>query len=232
MKPPNLATILNIDTATETASVCLSTGDVVGAIMQSEVQKEHAAFIHEAIRQTIEKSGLSLSDIDAVAITIGPGSYTGLRVGLATAKGLCYVLNKPLIVVNTLEVMATALVEIAEDKTALFCPMIDARRMDVFTGIYSNRLEKFMAPRAITLMPNTFDEWLNNGKVYFSGNGSTKFAGICQHENALFLTSQHSAAHVAKLAFEAYKKMNFADLAYVEPLYLKEFYTTATGKVL
>ena len=178
-----MALILNIDTAVEAASVCLAKDEKVLSIAKSESQKDHSLWLHVTIKEIFEKNNLELSSVDAVAVTGGPGSYTGLRIGMATAKGICYALNKPLISLNTLLVMGNAAtIQNAE----LLCPMIDARRMEVFTAIYTKELQIIKEPAAITLNENSFDEYLLNNTVCFFGNGSNKFKSIKKHERALF----------------------------------------------
>lgn len=228
-----MALLLNIDTATEQASVCLSKDDSTLAIAHSEEQKNHASFIQPAIEQLIEQSGYSLSALDAIAVTAGPGSYTGLRVGLSTAKGLCYALGKPLIMINTLEVMALAAIEThlqhyGDRAEALFCPMIDARRMEVFTAVYNQQLEIQQEPAAMILNENSFYDFINNHFIVFSGSGSHKFRPLIPNPEAvLFLDVRHSASHLAKRAFRAFQQALFSDLAYSEPFYLKEFFSIA-----
>ncbi|HRI21726.1 MAG TPA: tRNA (adenosine(37)-N6)-threonylcarbamoyltransferase complex dimerization subunit type 1 TsaB [Panacibacter sp.] len=247
--------LLNIDTATGNAGVCISRNDEMLAMENSTDQKNHAAFIHPAITTLMQVTGFSLHDIDAVAVTAGPGSYTGLRVGIATAKGLCYVLKKPLILVNTLEVMALASIEerrqipdngfgtssadnlmhagntLYLSDNFLFCPMIDARRMEVFTAVYNYNLEAVVLPAAMILDENSFKEQLNAHTIIFSGNGSSKFKNIQQHTNAVFTDVRHHAGNLAKLASKAFAKKEFADIAYSGPFYLKEFFS-AVPKVL
>jgi tRNA threonylcarbamoyladenosine biosynthesis protein TsaB len=165
-----LPIILNIDTATELASVCLSNNEQILAEKENAIQKEHASFIHLAIQQAVEQAGKSLKEIDAVAVTAGPGSYTGLRVGMATAKGLCYALSKPLIAINTLEVMTHGAITGQQNTftpDTLFCPMIDARRMEVFTSLYNSSLEDVLAPCALVLDSFFFKKWLEEGKIFF-----------------------------------------------------------------
>ncbi len=233
-----MALILNIDTATENASVCLSDDNIVLALQQSTEQKNHASFVQVAIKEILLAAGCRMNDIDAVAVTEGPGSYTGLRVGLASAKGLCYALNKPLILINTLEVMAYAAINDLENKGLfevnddekieekyLFCPMIDARRMEVFTAIYTKELEIVEAPTAVLLEADPFAEVLKEKVVVFSGSGSKKFQEICLDAHAAFSASMHNAGHLAFLAAKAYKVKKFTDLVYAAPFYLKEFYT-------
>lgn len=231
-----MALLLNIDTATEHASVCLSEDENVIAMEKSYDQKSHASFIQPAIQKLFQKTGKLLSDINAVAGLNGPGSYTGLRVGLATAKGLCYALNKPLILLNTLDVMARAsILKTTNDKrqatNILFCPMIDARRMEVFTALYDQELKSILAPSAVILHEETFDEYLENHTIIFSGSGSKKFKDILQNTNAVFSETEHSAADMIIESVKSFTQQNYADIAYSEPFYLKEFFTTSRNAI-
>ena len=167
-----MALILNIDTAVDVASICLAKDGKILSIAKNESQKDHASWLHIAIKEIFEKNNLELGSVDAIAVTGGPGSYTGLRIGMATAKGICFALNKPLISLNTLLVMANAAKEESAD---LLCPMIDARRMEVFTAIYTKELEIVKDPAAITLNENSFAEYLSSNSICFFGNGSNKF---------------------------------------------------------
>jgi len=223
-----MALLLNIDTATGYAGICLSRGGEILAIEETEDQKNHATFIQPAIKRVMHCSGHALADIDAVAVTGGPGSYTGLRVGLSSAKGLCYALKKPLIMVNTLEVMAFAAIKQWQNEresleNVLFCPMIDARRMEVFAAIYDQQLNILMPPAAIILDESSFRDELSGHSIIFSGSGSTK-AKIIKHQNAVFFEKRHNCSHLNALAQLRYNASSFADLAYSEPFYLKDFY--------
>lgn len=217
-----MALILNIDTAVEVASVCLAKDGDVLSVSNNEKQKDHAAWLHVAIKEIFEKNKLGMGSIDAVAITEGPGSYTGLRIGMATAKGICYALNKPLITLNTLRVMASAAKGTTTD---MLCPMIDARRMEVFTAIYTKELQTVKEPIAITLDEKSFDAELMDNSICFFGNGSNKFLKIKEHSNASFAEIKFDASEMVSLVEEKFSKNQFSDLAYAEPLYLKEFYT-------
>ena len=219
-----MALILNIDTAIDTASVCLAKDAEVLSIDKNEKQKDHAAWLHLAIKEIFEKSSLELKMIDATAVTGGPGSYTGLRIGMTTVKGICYALAKPMIILNTLQVMGNA----AKNENAdLLCPMIDARRMEVFTAMYSKDLQTIKEPAAITLNEKSFDEELANHSICFFGNGSDKFRSIKKNENAFFSSINTDASHLVSLSEDKFRQKEFAELAYAEPLYLKEFYTPA-----
>ena len=231
-----MALILNIDTATEYAGVCISEGSHVLAMEESSEQKNHAAFVQSAIKKILSDGALKPTSIAAIAVTQGPGSYTGLRVGLASAKGLCYALKKPLILVNTLEVMALAAIEEAKDKGTktsdlLFCPMIDARRQEVFTALYNNELQNILAAFALVLDENSFASELADHTIIFSGNGSIKLKELIRHKNAIFSASTHRIQHLAHLSSAAFNLNRFNDIAYSEPFYLKEFYSPAKKKI-
>jgi tRNA threonylcarbamoyladenosine biosynthesis protein TsaB len=222
--------LLNIDTATEHASVCLSKGDTVLGLIESSEQKNHASFVQPAIQEIMADSNYELKDVDAIAATAGPGSYTGLRVGLASAKGICYALGKRLILINTLEVMAQSILShyqlINQDihPTSLLCPLIDARRMEVFTALYDTILQEKEAPHALIVDENSFAALLNTQPVLFSGTGHHKLKAAINHPSAIFPDIQHNASHLAIRAVNAYQSERFADLAYSEPLYVKEFF--------
>ena len=225
-----MALLLNIDTATEYASVCLSEEDKIISILESKDQKNHASFIQPAIEKICQTTGIKLKDLDAVSVTSGPGSYTGLRVGLSSAKGLCYALNKPLILVNTLEVMAQAAIlsyKGSGEGNFLFCPMIDARRMEVFTAIYDTHYQAIMQPCARILNENSFKEELSAHTLIFTGSGSFKMKKWPNHINGIFIDTIHNASNLASRALNAFHNQKFGNLAYSEPDYLKEFYTVA-----
>lgn len=223
-----MSLLLSIDTATETASIAL--GDEHGLIdvMMNENQKDHAAWIHEAIKQMLQKNGRSLQELKAVAVAAGPGSYTGLRVGMATAKGLCYVLNIPLITESTLKVMAyagTQQLETTVDYDGLFGPMIDARRMEVFTAVYDKDLNEIMRPQPMILSDESFKDVLSQRRIVFFGSGSNKFRELVNNVNASFMDVKHDAGHLFLLAQMKFQAADFTELAYAEPAYLKEFHT-------
>ena len=214
--------ILQINTALESASVSLTENGVVISARRNDVQKEHASFLHLAIAEMMQEAGIPLKNINAVAVIHGPGSYTGLRVGLAAAKGICYGLSVPLITVNTLEWMARAC---KNEDADLFCPMIDARRMEVFTALYNRNGEEINPPSSLILQPESFLKELETNKIVFFGNGALKFSTLLSHENALFKTLNAGAAEFAAISWKRYQNGLFADLAYSEPLYVKAFYT-------
>ncbi len=256
-----MALILNIDTASSGASIALSNqGNVIGIKKNADV-KDHASWIHNAVQNLLRENGSSISELQAIAVTAGPGSYTGLRVGMATAKGLCYVLNIPLIVENTLKVMAMAAIQIGNRQQVpdapggnlisrvntengktqatwdaeaqvreaslkpLLVPMIDARRMEVFTAVYDFDLSEIMSPVALVLDPAAFDAVASGRRLICFGNGSEKFQTIARPGQFEFQNWDNDAGSLAFLSYEKFRQKEFADLAYVEPLYLKEFYS-------
>jgi tRNA threonylcarbamoyladenosine biosynthesis protein TsaB len=225
-----MALILSIDTAAATGIVALAKDGHPLAAKTNDQQKDHAAWIHLAIRDLLEECGYSLQQLDAVAVVAGPGSYTGLRVGMATAKGICYACRVPLITLNTLYIMAWAARQQLSvsgelvEKT-LLCPMIDARRMEVFTALYDNDLNEIVSPCALVLELGFFDQWLAEKKIVFFGNGSSKCKSLVSHNGVVLEDLFYSAEHVTLLAQEGFKAGAFTDTAYAEPAYLKDFYT-------
>ena len=218
--------ILNIDTADQLASICLAKeGHIIG-ILENADQKDHASWLHVAVRKLLAEGGNSLNQLDAVAITAGPGSYTGLRVGMAAAKGFCFALDKPLISENTLKVMALAGLEQTKNNSdILICPMIDARRMEVFTAVYDSTLQELMAPSALILEPNSFEIFFKNHELLFFGSGSEKWKTITNAHNIRLLPSPALAPFLSVISFQKFKGAQFTDTIYAEPVYIKEFHT-------
>ncbi len=219
-----MAYILQIDTATENAMVSLSMDEQVLNYIISPDQKNHASFLQPAIKNIAEQCNLLLTRIDAVGVIIGPGSYTGLRVGLAAAKGLCYGLKKPLLTLNTLEVMALTASLTCSDAD-YFCPMIDARRMEVFTAVYDKNLNTVVEPCALVLEAESFGTIFLNKKVILNGSGAKKFIGIAENRHLIFIEPTLSAKAMAKLFRDKFSTADFSDVAYSEPFYAKPFYT-------
>jgi tRNA threonylcarbamoyladenosine biosynthesis protein TsaB len=217
--------ILHIDTAIEAASVCLSEDGNILASAVNPSQKDSASWLHVAVGKMLEDGGLSPRQLDAVAVSAGPGSYTGLRVGMSAAKGLCFALNRPLIAVSTLKMMAVA--ALAEPST-LLCPLIDARRMEVFTAVYDHELNEKMAPANLILTGQSFLPWLEQDTVCFFGNGSAKFRLLVTHPNARFAELQATARQMVPLALDGFQRSDFADLAYSTPFYGKDFHSPSS----
>jgi len=218
--------ILCIDASVHSASIALADGEQLLALKVCEQQREHAAFIQPAIDQILQELHLNPNKRNAVAVTAGPGSYTGLRVGMASAKGLCYALQIPLITLRTLDLMAHTAKKQVSDASYLLCPMIDARRMEVFTAVYNEELNSVKEPHALILDENSFTE-LEQQFIYFFGNGAAKWQTICKLPHAKFIEVKWNAASMIKMAFEKFSQQQFASLAYAAPFYLKEFHNTS-----
>lgn len=223
-----MSLILCIDTSLEVASVCLARKSGIIALETNETQVDHASWIHNAIHALFRGSGSALQDVAAVAVASGPGSYTGLRVGMATAKGLCYALSLPLLTENTLKLIAKRMKAektLEEEGPVLFCPMIDARRNEVFTAIYDNQLNNVTPPSALILEEGSFAAELEGFRMFFGGNGAIKWEKMLSHPNAVFTMLSHKPEDLAEIAHEKLEKRDFADLAYAEPDYFKNVYT-------
>ena len=227
-----MALLLHIDTATEYAGVCLSGNSTIIGIEENNNPKNHAGFLQPAIQKIMQQSGKTLQDLDAIAVTGGPGSYTGIRVGMASAKGICFALNKPLIVLNTLQVIAQATLKAMQQEDQfpepgfLIYPMIDARRMEVFAGIYTEDLTPVGESAALVLEKEFFASLTSNFSIVFCGNGSLKIPVEFLGSTRIVSPAQHNVNHMITLAEQAFSHNEFADLAYAEPLYVKEFYST------
>ena len=219
-----MALILNIDTSIDSTYICIAKDKNMLADYFCDDQKSNATNLHIAINDLLEYLNISPKNLDAVAVTIGPGSYTGLRIGLATAKGLCYALKIPLITIGTLEMMAHFVIENECIENTLFCPMIDARRMEVFTAIYDKNLQEILKPQAVILDSQSFAQLLSENNFLFFGNGSKKWKNINISNNANFLEAIFFHKSLNSISLNKYIQKEFADLGYTEPLYVKEFY--------
>ena len=226
-----MSLILNIDTAVDTASVCLAKDNELLQMAVNENQKDHAIWLNTAIADILQKAEYTVNELQAIAVSIGPGSYTGLRVGLASAKGLCYALNIPLIAVSTLKMIAVAAKKKGVTNENMITPMIDARRMEVFTAIYDINLIEVKAAEAMIIDENSFSEMLESNRILFCGNGSKKLQKIIKSPNALFSNTIANASHLAQLSYYNFRNKEFASLAYTEPSYIKEFYSPNTGNI-
>ena len=216
-----MAIILNIETATTNCSVSLSKdGEILVLKEDKSSGYSHAETLHVFIDDVFKEAKIQPSAIDAIAVSKGPGSYTGLRIGVSTAKGLCFALNKPLIATDTLEALANQIIF----NDGFIVPMLDARRMEVYSAIYNSNLELVREIKAEILNEESFKELLEKSKVYFIGNGVEKTKTLIQHPNAVFVEGKlPSAKEMAKLSELKYKKSDTEDVAYFEPYYLKDF---------
>jgi tRNA threonylcarbamoyladenosine biosynthesis protein TsaB len=189
--------------------------------------RDHAAFLQPAIHALLHENNQTLNNLDAIAVTSGPGSYTGLRVGFASAKGLAYALDIPLIgIETTLTMSAAALSFLEHEESALLCPMIDARRMEIFTAIYSKTLSPVSPVSAHILTTESFAAQLAVSRIFFFGDGAPKWQTMSTSPNAMFLNVDWNAGHMAELAESYYQQKKFGSLAYAIPVYGKEFYST------
>lgn len=226
-----MAKILQIETATQICSVALSIDGKTVALKEESGQNLHASNLTLFIDDVIKSAGLTYKDLDAVAVSKGPGSYTGLRIGVSTAKGLCYALDIPLIAIETLEMMAAGFLFENPGYNGLVCPMIDARRMEVYTALFDAEL-KVLEPTSAKIIDETsFKSVLDQSQVSFLGDGAAKCAEALAHANSSFSdVNFNSASYMSALAFNAFKVGNFEDVAYFEPFYLKDFVLTQPKK--
>ncbi|MBD1398507.1 tRNA (adenosine(37)-N6)-threonylcarbamoyltransferase complex dimerization subunit type 1 TsaB [Pontibacter sp. JH31] len=225
--------LLALETSSTVCSVALYNGaDLLGA-SELQIEKSHSSHITVMISQLIENCGLELKQLSAVAVSGGPGSYTGLRIGSSTAKGLCYSLDIPLLEVSTLYGLALqAISSLPNPQNYLFCPMIDARRMEVYTCLLNYKLEEQWPITPVILDEHTFNEQLEKQPIVFFGNGTSKFRKLKEgNVNALFIDDiQPSAKPIGQLALTKYEQQAFEDIAYYEPFYLKDVYITSASK--
>ncbi len=222
--------ILNIETATHICSISLSKNGKTIDLIESFEDKTHAELLTVFIEKILIQNKINTSDLSAIAVSEGPGSYTGLRIGASVAKGLCYGLKIPLISIPTLLAMAKGAKE-TQKEDALLCPMIDARRMEVYTSIYDQQLNTIEDVHAKIIDEDSFLDILAKQKVLFFGTGSEKCKSSIQHNNAIFVDQACiSANNMSSLSFEKFENNNFEDIAYFEPFYLKEFQAIKSNK--
>jgi tRNA threonylcarbamoyladenosine biosynthesis protein TsaB len=229
-----MSILLGIETATKVCSIALSNDNELLAIEEVGGAYSHTENVTNFIEKVVKKANINFNDIDAIAVSKGPGSYTGLRIGVSSAKGLCYALDKPLIAIDTLQAMALRMAKQISDKNLLFCPMIDARRMEVYTAIYNANNELVEPISAKIIDENSFSKYLDNQKVMFFGDGAEKcktlFSG---NKNAFFNESVlPSALEINELALKKLSKNQLEDVAYFEPFYLKDFIATTQKKII
>jgi tRNA threonylcarbamoyladenosine biosynthesis protein TsaB len=223
-----MAIILNLETATQVCSVVLAKdGKLLGKRELNE-KNVHAEVLTPFIEEVIEEAGLKLSHLDAVAVSKGPGSYTGLRIGVSTAKGLCYSLDKPLISVGTLDSLAHYAVKKLPYSVApnhLLCPMIDARRMEVYAALFNSELHKQTEVAPLILDEQSFNDLKEGQKLILLGDGSGKTKALFKHRSQIEIHEEIlcSAEGMVQISEEKFNQEDFEDLAYFEPCYLKEF---------
>lgn len=231
--------ILHIETATDICSVALSQGDQQLSLAESGPERSHAALLNPFIRKVFEETGKELASIDAVAISKGPGSYTGLRIGVSTAKGIAYALEKPLIASGTLDNMAfgaldhPSVQELFQEhgEQLLLCPMLDARRMEVYSCFFTSGMKVVREVAADVIDRDSFRDLLEKHPVCFFGNGSMKCEEVLDHPHAFFVPGLNpSASQMILPALTRFRQKAFEDVAYFEPYYLKDFVATIPRK--
>ncbi|AOW20842.1 tRNA (adenosine(37)-N6)-threonylcarbamoyltransferase complex dimerization subunit type 1 TsaB [Urechidicola croceus] len=218
-----MSLILNLETATKNCSVSLAeNGKIIALKELNELGYSHAENLHPFIAEVLKVSNKEFSELDAVAISKGPGSYTGLRIGVSAAKGLCFALETPLISVDTLQSLAMQV----NIENGVIVPMLDARRMEVYSSVFDSNHSQIRNIQAEILTEDSFLEFLEKGKVYFVGDGVLKTKEIINHPNAVFIDDKlPSANEMAQLSYVKYKKSDTENVAYFEPFYLKDFVT-------
>ncbi len=226
-----MANLINIETSTDVCSVALTSEGQV--LEHHENYEGHATMLSQYLQNMLTFAKNREMPIDAIAVSIGPGSYTGLRIGLSEAKGLAFGLEVPLIGINTLQLLTVSAMfnHFIDDDSALYVPMIDARRMEVYTAVYNNALQEVMLPQAMVIDENSFAALLDNHKLIFVGNGADKVKEVIAHPNARFISGVKPVAlEMMALAEKAFREQHFIDVAYSTPLYLKEFQATQSKK--
>lgn len=219
-----MARILCLETATTNCSVAIAVDGIVTVIKEdNDVSYSHAELLHVFIEQVLAEAGIHLNQLDAIAVSMGPGSYTGLRIGVSAAKGLCFTLDLPLIAIPTL----TSLAHQVRSSPKFIIPMIDARRMEVYSAVFNEEREQIRDTKAEIITASSFDYYMEQGEVVFIGNGVEKFSNLCTHKSASFLTfNLPSALQMAQLAEVKFNEGVFENVAYFGPFYLKDFVKT------
>ena len=227
-----MSLILNIETATEICSVALAKDGKLIALKENTEGLKHASLLTVFIKEIFNESGISIKDLEAVAVSKGPGSYTGLRIGVSAAKGIAYAGNIPLIATSTLQALANGVSkQLNVDKNTWLCPMIDARRMEVYTSFFDYENQKQKEISADIIDENSYSEILKDRSIIFFGNGAKKCKVALQSPNAQFVDDALcSARDMIELSYNAFKNKKFEDVAYFEPFYLKDFVATVPRK--
>ena len=220
--------ILNLETSTKNCSVSIGrNGEIIALRELNNSGYSHAEKLHVFIEDVLQEANLKSSDLTAVCVGKGPGSYTGLRIGVSAAKGLCFALDIPLLAIESLKILATAITV----EEGVVVPMLDARRLEVYSAVFSKENEQIRETQAQIIDENSFQDYLAKGKVYFLGDGAEKCKEIIQHENAIFVDGKFpSAQEMVPLSYVKQQKSDTEDVAYFEPFYLKDFVGTKPKK--
>ncbi len=227
--PQNLTMmILCLETATPVCSVALNSACCTLALRETEGQNAHSEKITNFIKAVMEEAGIGYSQLDAVAVSQGPGSYTGLRIGVSTAKGICYAADLPMMAIDTLEAMAYGMKEKLGgqlDPDNLLIPMIDARRMEVYASVFDADLQKINDTAALVIDENSFEELRKDHRLWLFGDGAPKLKKVFENQQNINIIEgfRPSAAYMRGLAEQALQQQHFVDVAYFEPFYLKDF---------
>ncbi len=229
-----MARLLLLETSTALCSVALYENGEIVAYKESDEDKAHASLTAVFVNDILHEGGLSIKDCDAICVSMGPGSYTGLRVGVSTAKGLCFGAKKPLLAVGTLNTLVAQAKEenLIPEGCKYIVPMIDARRMEVYCSVFTATGEEITETQPHVVTEESFQAYLKEGKVLFIGDGVEKCKGIIISENAHFVQCEPKASAMGALAMDEYKEKRFKDIAYFEPFYLKDFVVTQSKKKL
>lgn len=230
-----MSCILNIETSTEVCSVAVSQDGATIFTKADFNGPSHATLLGVFVDEALSYIDNHAIPLDAVAVSCGPGSYTGLRIGVSMAKGVCYGRNIPLIGLPTLEVLSVPVLlgDKIEEENAYLCPMIDARRMEVYTALFDRSLKAIREVSAVVIDTHSFNDILSERPVYFFGNGASKCKEVLQHPNTRFINDVHPLAQwMFPLAEKAIALNDYKDVAYFEPFYLKEFVATQAKKLV
>jgi tRNA threonylcarbamoyladenosine biosynthesis protein TsaB len=227
--------ILAIETSTATCSIALWSENKIIALKETSEQNAHSRLLTVMINDLFTENHFDINSLNAVAVSIGPGSYTGLRIGVSVTKGLCFGLSIPAITVDTLKALTQQYLlhnpKIVKQKEIIFCPMLDAKRMEVYSAVYTTNLEEILPVSAMIVDETSFHDLLIKKQIIFFGSGAEKCKNIISSPNALFIDDiEPSATGVAILAAELYSNKQFADTAYFEPAYLKDFIAIKSTK--
>ncbi|MDE5418536.1 tRNA (adenosine(37)-N6)-threonylcarbamoyltransferase complex dimerization subunit type 1 TsaB [Labilibaculum sp. DW002] len=233
-----MALLLHIETSTAVCSVGLGKDGELLALKETKEGMKHASHLTVFIENILKENGFSTSDLDGIAISMGPGSYTGLRIGVSTAKGICYGAELPLIAISTLQAMTKPLLaneniqsQLKNPEKAYYCPMIDARRMEVYTAFYNDKNELKKDISADIIDENSYAKELSEREIVFFGDGAAKCKEIIESKNGIFLDNvTPTATGMIELAEAKFQKQEFEDVAYFEPFYLKDFVATTPKK--
>lgn len=227
-----------LETSTEVCSAALFNEGQLLCYRENSEGRSHASTLAVFVDEILKEVGISPANLDAVAVSKGPGSYTGLRIGVSTAKGICYAQNLPLIAVDSLQAMTYGAIAVLKERgdtidNVIFCPMIDARRMEVYAALYSSKLEVLDPIKAIVVDNTTFAPILEKSRVAFFGNGAKKCQSIISQTNTFFIEGNFATAkNMVVPSFNAFTASDFVDTAYFEPFYLKDFVVTKSKKKL